>query len=107
MSISTTSDALLAYEIASPLCRAQRRTRVACFYKQQHDQHAHQMMHDYTLSERDILKKLQYLAISASPPHSSMESPDRDLGSAGRSVSGLAAAGSYDWQIDKSPNSNS
>ena len=58
MSISTTSDALLAYEIASPLCRAQRRTRVACFYKQQHDQHAHQAMHDYTLSERDISKKL-------------------------------------------------
>jgi len=58
MSILTTSDALLAREIALPLCRAQRRTRVACFYKQQHDQHAHQVMHDYTLSERDILEKL-------------------------------------------------
>ena len=57
MSISTTSDALLACEIALPLCRAQRPTRVACFYKQQHDQHAHQMMHHYTLSERDILEK--------------------------------------------------
>ncbi len=58
MSISTTSDALLACEIALPLCRAQRRARVACFYKQQHDQHAHQVMYDYTLSKRDILKKL-------------------------------------------------
>jgi len=58
MSISTTSDALLACEIALPLCRAQRRTRVACFYKQQHDQHAHQVMHDYTLSKPDILEKL-------------------------------------------------
>ena len=58
MSISTTSDALLACEIAFLSCQAQRRTRVACFYKQQHDQHAHQVMHDYTLSERDILEKL-------------------------------------------------
>jgi hypothetical protein len=57
MSISTTSDALLACEITLPLCRAQRRTRVAWFYKQQHDQHAHQVMHDYTLSKRDILEK--------------------------------------------------
>ena len=58
MSISTTSDARLACEVALPLCRAQRRTRVACFYKQQHDQDAHQVMHDYTLSERDVLEKL-------------------------------------------------
>jgi hypothetical protein len=58
MSISTTSDELLPCEIAFLLCYAQRRTRVACFYKQQHDQHAHQVMHDYTLSERDILEKL-------------------------------------------------
>ena len=58
MSILTTSDALLARGIALPLCRAQRRTRVACFYKQQHDQLAHQVMHDYTLSERDIMEKL-------------------------------------------------
>ena len=58
MSISTTSDARLACEVALPLCRAQRCTRVAGFYKQQHDQHAHQVMHEYTLSERDILEKL-------------------------------------------------
>ena len=58
MSILTTSDALLARGIALPLCRAQRRTRVACFYKQQHDQHAHQVMHDYTLWKREILEKL-------------------------------------------------
>ena len=58
MSISTTSDARLACEVALPLCRAQRCTRVAGFYKQQHDRHAHQVMHDYTLSKRDILKKL-------------------------------------------------
>ena len=58
MSISTTSDALLACEIAFLLCHAQRRTRVACFYKQQHDQHAHQVMHDYTLWKREILEKL-------------------------------------------------
>jgi hypothetical protein len=53
------------------------------------------------------ITSVQYLAISASPPHSSIESPDRDLGIAGRSVSGLAAAGLYDWQINKSPDSNS
>ena len=57
MSISTTSDALLACEIAFLSCQAQRHTRLACFYKQQHDQHAHQVMHDYTLSERNVLEK--------------------------------------------------
>ena len=58
MSILTTSDELLSCEIAFLLCHAQRHTRVAYFYKQQHDRHAHQVMHDYTLSKRDILKKL-------------------------------------------------
>lgn len=61
-----------------------------------------------TLDEmmRSVTDRIQCLAISASSPDSSMENWDRDFGSAGLSVSSLAAAEPRDQQIDKKTDSN-